>query len=169
MLKIPANHCFQSKMGSWCWILKNGRCTKILILKNARSRIYAGQAYLKLKRNGWPWKWWPIMKNLRLSDLNSSLGCKLLQYPTKPLISIVEKKHEEMRRKPVNSLFRSNHLGITQQKIKLEPIAQQLVLYIFTFWISPNCWVKQGIVETVLGCSWILWFNLNHWTRTWKL
>ena len=32
------------------------------------------------------------MKNLRLSDLNSSLGCKLLQYPTKPLISIVEKK-----------------------------------------------------------------------------
>ena len=32
------------------------------------------------------------MKNLRLSDLNSSLGCKLFQYPTKPLISIVEKK-----------------------------------------------------------------------------
>ena len=32
------------------------------------------------------------MKTPSLSDLKSSLGCKLFQYPTKPLISIVEKK-----------------------------------------------------------------------------
>ena len=32
------------------------------------------------------------MKNLRSSDLKNSLGCKPSQYPTKPLISIVEKK-----------------------------------------------------------------------------
>ena len=38
------------------------------------------------------------MKNLRLSDLNSSLGCKLFQYPTKPLISIVEKTRRDAKK-----------------------------------------------------------------------